>query len=347
MLTAELENRIKILRNTLGQEKISALLITNPKNVLYLTGKDSGSVLITKNSEELWVKDFYREIYSDFYRQNSYPLEIFHGDRDSFIRYVKRKKFKNLWIENISVESFKTLKKELKTNLRITDILREIRAVKSKYEIEQLIKSANVAKKAMRKAYDVVKEGVKETDAIAEIEAVIRKLGSEEPPFGDGALLSSGKDSANIHAIPKMKKIEKNSSVVVDLGAKINGYYSDMTRTIKVGNLNVKDEKIFEFVKDLEMIVIDKIGKGMNAKTLHKFADSEIGKMGYKFHHFLGHGVGLEVHELPNFSPDSEDVLKSGMVFTIEPGIYIPNKFGVRFEDMMLLDKNKVRILTR
>ncbi len=235
----------------------------------------------------------------------------------------------------------------MKVKLVSTDVLRRVRTVKSAYEIEQLKKAAEIARLGMEEAYQVIHGGVREIDAVAEIEAQIRKLGSEEPPFGGGALLSSGKNSANIHALSGNKKIKKNSLVVVDLGAKINGYYSDMTRTIKLGKLKKRDEKIFDFVRELELRAIGRVKEGMKAKEIHDFVEKEIQKRGYKFYHNTGHGIGLEVHELPNLGPDSEDVIQEGMVFTIEPGIYLPGKFGVRFEDTILLRNGKVEILTK
>lgn len=336
------------------EQKISAVLITDKRNVFYLTGKSFGNLLITKNLEMLFLGDLYRKIYEEFYEHKKHIFETYQIEsKEEFFKklseILKKLKIKLLLVDNKNVETLENLKRKLKVSLKYIDILREMRAIKSEYEIFSLRKSANIAKKVMKKAYSIIREGVKETDAIAEIEAMIRKLGSEEPPFGNGVLLSSGKDSAEIHPIlRKGKKIKENCFVVLDLGAKINGYYSDMTRTMKISDLSTEDEKIFEFVKNLEMEIIDKVDDSTKAKELHKFAENEIKKLGYKFYHSLGHGIGLDVHELPNLSSDSKDVLSKGMVFTIEPGIYIPKKFGVRFEDMILLNKKgKAEILTK
>jgi len=204
----------------------------------------------------------------------------------------------------------------------------------------------------MEKAYEIInniekdKKGMREIDIAAEIEYEIRRAGSETPPFGEGMLLASGQNSADIHAHSRQNLITRNSVVVVDLGAKYSGYYSDMTRTILTGELNSSDKNLLEFVRNLEHECIDRLYEGMPATELYEFAEKKIKGRGFKFYHSLGHGVGLDVHELPNIGPESEDVLKSGMVFTIEPGIYIPKKFGIRFEDMVLLKKNGIDILT-
>ncbi|MEM4347658.1 MAG: Xaa-Pro peptidase family protein [Candidatus Altiarchaeota archaeon] len=353
MLMEEVKKRKENLKIFIEKNKIPAILITNKRNVFYLTGKPFGNLLLTKNLELLFLDELHGKIHNEFYHQKGYAFEISLIEKDKFfkklIAILNEGRVKTLFLDNTNSEFLRNLKRKLKVNLKTTEIVREMRAIKSEYEIFSLRKSANIAKKVMKKAYSIIREGVKETDAIAEIEAMIRKLGSEEPPFGNGALLSSGKDSAEIHPIlRKGKKIKENCFVVLDLGAKINGYYSDMTRTMKISDLSTEDEKIFEFVKNLEIEIIDKVDDGIKAKELHKFAENEIKKLGYKFYHSLGHGIGLDVHELPNLSSDSKDVLSKGMVFTIEPGIYIPKKFGVRFEDMILLNKKgKAEILTK
>jgi Xaa-Pro aminopeptidase len=218
--------------------------------------------------------------------------------------------------------------------------------VKTGYEIEMLKKAAGIASLGMKKAYSVVKEGVGELDAVAEIEHTIRKLGSETPPFQHGMLLASGKNSADIHAHASRQKIKKGL-VVVDLGGRVNGYYSDMTRTIPVGKISKKEKELTEFTRNLELEAVDRIQPGMKACEIHHFIESRLKKKRFNFYHSAGHGVGLDVHEKPALGPESKDILQENMVFTVEPGIYIPNKYGIRFEDMVLLTKKGCKTLTR
>ena len=181
---------------------------------------------------------------------------------------------------------------------------------------------------------------------MAEIEYEIRMQGSDATPFSDGMLLSSGPASANIHARASGRKIASGSTVVVDLGGRYESYYSDMTRTLGIEKVGALERDLLEFVDDLRARAIDIVSTEMKAADLHAFVEGEIVKKGYKFFHGTGHGVGLEIHEFPSITGDSTDVLKEGMVFTIEPGIYVPGKLGVRFEDMVLLKKGKPEVLT-
>ncbi len=235
--------------------------------------------------------------------------------------------------------------------------------VKTDYEINLLKKSAEIAKKGMEKAYEIITPGISELNAAAEIEYVIRKCGSETPPFEHGILLSSGKNAGNIHGFPTEKKIKAYELIVVDLGARYGNYYSDMTRTIPAGKLklNSEQQRAHEFIKNLEEETIDMVEIGVNTFEVHKFADEKIKKFGYKFHHSISHGIGLDIHEMPYFRvirgniasvseayfKDRDAKLCENMVFTIEPGIYVPGKFGVRFEDMVLLTKKGCEVLTR
>ena len=343
----ELKKRVKRLHSSMEKKGINSFLISNPRNVEYLTGRDTGRILLTKDKDFLWVKELYLDIYSDLYSSSGYPFDVEVYEKNSIKRKIKRSRIRKLAVENLNFLDYDKLKKELGINLVVTDLVEKQRAIKSRYEIESLRRSAHIAMKGMKKALEVVREGVREMDALSEIEYEIRKRGSESPPFESGMLLASGKNSANIHARASWMRIKKGSLVVVDLGARYNGYFSDMTRTIEVGKINAEKRKIMEYVREIQDETIDRIEVGVKAEDIHNFVEREMEKRGYRFYHSTGHGIGLKVHELPNIGPESGDILKDGMVFTIEPGIYIPEKFGVRFEDMILLKRNRVEILTR
>jgi Xaa-Pro aminopeptidase len=345
--TSEISARLMKAKEALGECGLDAILITNPKNILYLTGKDTGKALITREDAFLWVRELYRGLYSGLYSDKDYEFQVSVYEEGVIENSINSSDLKRVGVENVGISEFNGLSKVIKKELVPCGIAEKLRAIKSAYEIDLLKKSADMAKRGVKKAYSIVREGVRELDAVAEIEYEIRRLGSETPPFEDGMLLASDASSADIHAHAGTKRILSDSLVVVDLGARYRGYYSDMTRTLSVGDLGKREREILEFVENLEMETIDGIETGANASELHRFVEGKIEKRGYRFYHSTGHGVGLSVHEAPNIGPKSEDVLEEGMVFTIEPGIYIPGKFGVRFEDMVLLKKDKKEILTR
>lgn len=348
MITAqEIEKRVKMLRSRMEEEDMEALLVTAPKNTTYLTGRDTGRLLLTKKGNFLWTREIYKEIYSGLYDDKKYPMDVIIYEKDAVKNRITELGIKCLHVDNPSVMGFESMKKDLGIALTATDAIERQRMVKTPLEIELLRKAADIAVVGMRKAYDVVCAGVKEMDALAEIEYAIRKAGSDSPPFDDGMLLSSGANSADIHARAGSGKIKKGSTVVVDLGGRVCGYYSDMTRTIAVGSVDPKAMALAGYVDNLRGEAVDMLEPGVVAGDVHSFIEEDMGRKGYKFYHSSGHGVGLNIHESPSLGRDSSDVLQEGMVFTIEPGIYIPGKYGIRFEDTVLLKRKGAEILTK
>ena len=341
----ELKKRVGGIRFAMEAEGVDAFLISNSRNVEYLTGRDTGRILLTRDRDILWVKELY--MHSGLYSRGGYPFDVRVYEKDVVKKVMNDLGVGELAVENLSFLGYDKLRGELGIDLRVTDLVERQRALKSGYEIEALKKSAHIAMEGMKKAFLVVNEGVMEMDALSEIEYVIRKQGSESPPFEGGMLLASGRNGADIHAKAGGERIKEGSLVVVDLGARYRGYFSDMTRTLEVGVINAEGRRVMELVKGIQEEAIDRLDVGVKAGDIHDFVEGEMSKHGYRFYHSTGHGIGLNVHELPNIGPESGDILKEGMVFTIEPGIYIPGKFGVRFEDMILLKRNKVEILTR
>lgn len=343
----ELGSRLAGLRRSMEECGLDGFLVTKERNVQYLTGKSTGRALVLGDEAVLWVRDLYSEVYSGTYSQKNYPYSVREAAKDAIKKFINRRKIRKLGVENVGVCEFQALTKTLKPKLVPCDLVEGLRAIKSEYEMKLLRESAKMAKKGMKKAYDVVGKGVSELDAVAEIEAAIRRLGSETPPFEDGMLLASGESSADIHARAQKKRIVSGSLVVVDLGARYGGYYSDMTRTIPIGRIGRKEKELMEFVDNLRDETVDWLQVGMKASEVHERVENGIERKGYKFYHSTGHGVGLNVHESPNLSSVSDDVLAENMVFTIEPGIYIPGKYGIRFEDTLILGKKKKDIITR
>jgi Xaa-Pro aminopeptidase len=342
----EIERRVKKLHSLMEEKDMDALLVTAPKNTTYLTGKDTGRLLLTKEGNFLWTREIYKEIYTDLYSDKKYPLDVMLYEKDAVKNRISGLGIKRLHVDNPPVLGFESMKKDLGIELIATDVIEEQRMVKTGLEIELLRKAADIALIGMRKAFDVVREGVKEIDALADVECAIRKAGSDAPPFDDGMLLSSGANSADIHARAGGEKIKKGTTVVVDLGGRYSGYYSDMTRTIPVGSIDSKTKDLLEYVDNLRAEAIDMLKPGVVAGDVHAYIEKDMGRKGYKFYHSSGHGVGLNIHENPSISRDSPDVLKEDMVFTIEPGVYIAGKYGVRFEDTLLLKKKGAEILT-
>jgi len=333
-LTSELRLHLKRVREAMAGRGVRALWVSEAPDLQYLSGRDAGRILVTGSSAVLWVKDVYSELYGSLYYSASYPLEVRVGGKPEMDRALRGVRSRSVAVSSPALLA--PVRKASRKHVVVEEVVKAARSVKTRWEIGFIRRSCNVAKAGMRKAEDVVGLGVRELDAVAEIEGEIRRRGSVKGVFGDGMLLASGRRAADIHAKPSLKRIGRGL-VVVDLGANVGGYFSDMTRTLGVGRLTPLEADLMSFVESLRDEAIGRIRPGMLASEVHGFVEGCIKEKGYGFYHLTGHGVGLEVHELPSFSPGSKMRLRAGMVFTVEPGIYIPGKFGVRFEDTVLL----------
>jgi Xaa-Pro aminopeptidase len=175
----------------------------------------------------------------------------------------------------------------------------------------------------------------------------MKKMGAAGASFE--TIVASGPRSALPHGVAGMRELQKGDPVVMDFGAIYKGYCSDLTRTVFLGNPQQKLKEIYNIVLDAQLNALDKASCGITGKELDKISRDIIYGAGFKkcFGHGLGHGVGVEIHEMPRISPKGYETLKKGMVFTIEPGIYIKNTGGVRIEDMVFLTENGARVLTK
>lgn len=226
------------------------------------------------------------------------------------------------------------------------EILQNLRMIKSREELKTLRRSAGIALKGMNVVAELIEPGRTELEIAAEAEYEMRMEGSEGTSFQ--TIVASGRNSWLPHASATEKKLKRRELVVVDLGATFNGYASDMTRTFAIEPTKTQS-KLLEIVKRAQQKALEKIRDGTEARDVDEATRGEIARAGYAkfFTHGSGHGVGLEIHEAPSLAPISKDVLKSGMVLTVEPGIYVPRIGGARWEDMIVVKPNGYEFLTR
>jgi Xaa-Pro aminopeptidase len=228
-----------------------------------------------------------------------------------------------------------------------TKLIHEIRAVKNKKELANLVKAQRISERVLADAVKKLKEGISEIEIANFIKKQFVKYGA--PILSFPPIVAFGKNSANIHHEPSNVKLKKGDIVMFDIGTTVNHYCSDMTRTYFFGEPSEKHKKVYLDVLKAQELAVKKLEQGeRRAWIIDKTARDFIAKK-YKnnFKHGLGHGVGTVIHEWPNFKPKSEDIIPAGCVMTVEPGIYLKGIGGVRIEDMYLITQKGVQHLTK
>ncbi len=347
-------NRVERLRKILVELGVDALLIVHPENRRYLSGfRGSAGWLLISPKSALLAVDFR---YVEQARMEAPGFEIVHikGEPAAWLPGLAT----DFGVSNIGFESdhlpfatYQKLHTALKKHgIKLTpteNVVESLRAIKDREEIENIVTAAALADAAFQYARSIIRPGITEKHVAWEVEKFLRSQGSETIPFD--IIIASGPNSALPHARASQRCIQENEPIVIDLGARINGYCSDLTRTIILGNGDGTFSRIYDIVLGAQLTALATITSGMTAGDADNLARTVIEKAGYgeKFGHGLGHGVGLNPHELPRLSPGSSDMLQENMVFTIEPGIYMPDWGGVRIEDIVIIQKGKVRPLSR
>lgn len=350
-------DRLNALTNELQKrtENFDAALITLEVNRLYFTGfKSSAGLVLATRDEAYFIVDF--RYYEAAAKQVKNMDVVLAADfKGELLKIIKTHKIKNILLENAGITLAEVLRLEswakdvgvsfIKTSA-LDDAINSLRAVKAAEEILSIKTAQEIAEKAFEKFLSAIKVGMTEREAAFELEFLMKKEGAEASAFD--IIVASGKNGAVPHATPSEKKFETGDFITIDMGAVYNGYHSDMTRTIALGKVSERQREVYNLVLQAQNRGIEQIKPGALCKDIDAVARDFIYKNGYEgcFEHALGHGVGLEIHEKPNLSARSEDVLKPGMVVTVEPGIYLRNDFGVRIEDMLVVTADGAQNLT-
>ncbi|MCL6471963.1 MAG: Xaa-Pro peptidase family protein [Firmicutes bacterium] len=349
------KDRVNKLRKRMLAEKIDALLVVEAHNIFYLSGSNGGYtgaricfVVGDKTSTLLIDQRYITEA-----KENAFADNIISWNKPSYKELVNV--VKKLGAKRIGFESMYTTVKQYERMVKdfegfelvgVSGLIEAIREIKDRNEIEKIKKAAQIGDLAFTHILKFIKSGITEADIGIEIDFFMRKHGAERVSFD--TIVASGRNSAVPHATISRKKIEPGDFVTLDFGAVVDGYHSDMTRTVVVGQASRRQKKIYQTVKQAQAMALDVVKSGAVCKDVDATARDLIRKEGYgnKFIHNLGHGVGLNVHEAPTLGPGNEDALKTNMVVTVEPGIYIAGFGGVRIEDLIVVAKNGYKLLT-
>ncbi len=335
-------------------DNVESVLITSDVNRRYFTGMKSsaGTVLAFRNKAYLLI-DFR---YIEKARETVKTAEVLETKElyKEISALLRQEGVKNLAIEamDVTVSRLNLMKKHLKcVEIIETDTLsnaiNKLRSVKDDEEIGYIRKAQEIAESAFDNILSFIKEGVTEREIALELDRLMLEKGAEGISFDTIAL--AGENTSMPHGVPSDKRVKNGEFVLMDFGAVYNGYHSDMTRTVCVGEPDAEMIEIYNIVLTAQEKAIAAAKAGITGAELDAVARRHICDAGYGeyFGHSLGHGVGLEIHEQPNAAPRYDKNLEKGAVVTIEPGIYIAGKFGVRIEDFVILTENGCINLTK
>ncbi|MEM2732212.1 MAG: Xaa-Pro peptidase family protein [Nitrososphaerota archaeon] len=346
------ENRIKKIRKLMDDKSIDIVMITSEPNMLYFSGysavslerliallidrkDDKVSLIVPRLEEEraeenCRLTDFELISYSDVENPVNILEKIFHKSRPTTIGVEEAIPFKYVYP---IISKYTGIRYSL-----INDLIYSLRIIKEPEEIEALKKAAEINNQVLLEAIRNIREGVSERNVMIQVKNYALEAGADEVSF---TLVQSGSNSALPHQEPTDRIIHKGDVVVLDIGIRYRGYYSDLTRTVVCGLPSTKQIEIFNVVLNAQQNALETIREDVKAEDVDFAARKTIESYGYGeyFIHRTGHGIGLEVHEPPFIKTGNTDLLKNGMVFTVEPGIYLSGQFGVRLEDNVVVSR--------
>jgi Xaa-Pro aminopeptidase len=340
-----------VVSSELASRKLDALLIGMGPNLRYLTGftGTNGMLLITARKAIFWTDPRYA---IQVREQVSCPSRIAQGPLlPRVLAALARLPVRRLGFEKarVTYEQYETLRNAAPLRMSLHPVsgwIEQMRMVKSAAEIAAIRGAVILNSKAFEQAVRHAKAGVREIDLAAELEFRMRRLGAEKPAFE--TIVASGKRSAKPHADPSLAPLRPKELVVVDMGAQLAGYTSDMTRMLHTGEPSARTKRVYRAVLEAQLAALDAVRAGVTAQRVDRAARNVLRGFGLDkaFTHSTGHGLGLEIHEPPRLGRKDTTVLQPGMAVTVEPGVYLPAFGGIRIEDTVVVTERGCEILT-
>lgn len=342
--------KIKCLREKMKLLEIDGMIISNPINIEYITGVYAEGTLIINDKDNIFITDarYIEDVNSTITISDEINVRdqanISENEYISFFancprvgieeNYITYSKYQNL------VRIYR-LKEAVETN----NLIEKMRTIKDDNEIAKIRRACEITDNCFTHLLEYIKVGMTERQIAFEIEKYFIENGANGLAFD--TIVASGENSSKPHAVPTNRKIQSGDNITIDFGAKYKGYCSDMTRTIFVGSVSDEVRNLYNFILEGQLRATNKIKDGVDGKSVARGVQIEYNARNFELIHALGHGVGLEVHELPYLSYRSSYILKENMVVTNEPGIYVPEKIGIRIEDTILVNKLESEVLTK
>ena len=332
----------------------TAAVVADPSNMFYLTGgyTGEGMVFLSRNRRVI-VTDFrYTEQAEN--QAPGYEVQMTEKDRNAFLVIAELAQSEGITCVRtetnyLSVDRFEKLRAALGEEISCVSLEEApqiLRQVKTPTEILAIRKACNITADAFRAILPKIREGMTEKELQIELDFTMLKLGADTTAFD--TIIAAGEHGSLPHAIPGNRAIRQGDMITMDFGAKVGNYCADMTRTVALGKPSEEMRRIYDTVLRAQMMCEDALSAGKNCYDIDKLARDYIDARGYagRFGHGLGHSVGIDIHEEPRLSPSCQEILKAGVVITVEPGVYVPGVGGVRIEDTCLVRENGCEALT-
>ena len=344
-----MNGKMQWLRNKLLSMDLQGMIVSNPVNIRYLTNIKAEGLLLVTRKENIFLTDgrYIEDVHNTLtlfdeivvYDTIGLTLDDYEnffmfcenvGFEENYVTYAKYKEYMHKFKINSLVETEGMIEKQ--------------RMIKDEEEIESIKKACKITDDCYNYILNYIKPGMTEKQIAREIDDYYYKH-AEGTSFD--TIVASGENSSKPHAIPTDRQIQEKDIITIDMGCKVNGYCSDMTRTFFVGEVPEEIKPIYDLVLKNQLQTLNDMKENFNTKLLSKMVDNDFRLNNYDLIHALGHGVGLDIHEAPTISIRSENMLKENMVVTDEPGIYVAGKYGVRIEDTVLVGKGGSEPLTK
>jgi len=343
----------KNMNKVLSFSDIDAFLVTKSVNISYLTGfpaQDAWFLILPNRSFYITDSRYTLEVKSRL-KNKSELIEYSKSLSDSVLDLVSQFKVERLGFDpkDISVSLFERLRKTVRRKAKLVFVnspVEQLRMIKTRKEVQKIDKAIDLNLKCYEYLKRIIKSGITEREVLLKLERYVKGHNAQ---FSFPPIIASGLNSCFPHARVTERKIRRGEPIVIDMGIDIDGYKSDLTRVLFLGKISKSIKDVYSLVLEAQRLAIQAVKPGVliskvDEQARNFFKDNKIDKF---FVHSLGHGIGLEVHESPVISSRNPGVLKEGMVFTVEPGIYLPGKFGIRVEDMVLVTSSGCKVLSR
>ena len=343
-----MNEKIRLLRERLRNLKLEGMIVTNPVSIKYLTNiENEGTLLITRKENIFLTYTMFLESVKKTVTIND---EIIVADFRDISQYENFFLFcENVGFEEnyVTYKQYYYLKQKYKVNnlSETEDMIEKLRAVKDNDEIDKIKKACEITDKCFNHLLEFIKIGTTEKEIAFEIEMFFRKNGAEGLAFNP--VVAIGENSSDPHWQPGDRAVKMADPILIDMGCKYQGYCSDMTRTIFMGCILEEIKPIYDLVLKNQLYTIKEIKEYASIKTISQMVESNFRLYNYDLIHSLGHSIGLETHEIPYINSKNDTFLKENMIIANEPGIYIPEKYGIRIEDTILVEKNGCTVLTK